>query len=337
MTLKKIRNQNIDTLRGFSILIVVLFHFTFHYSSEYLFFIGKEKINLFKFGWIGVDLFFLISGYCIALTISKSKNFYDFITKRFSRLYPAYFVCGLITLFFYFFFDLPGREVDMFTGLMNLLLFNIVPGFNFKYIDGIYWALVVEAKFYIIFGLFYFFGKQNIKTLYCFSLFCFLGSIYFINYSQNFSFISSIFPHINIFLFGICLFNLKKINKIFFYLLIIYLIFIIFLDDRYNEVQILLSLLLFLFSIFLISKKEIKFNILSRIGFISYSWYLIHNAVGIIIIRELNKQNFEDISVFISILITLILSKIVNIYIELHFKNLFNQFFRNLYKKLKLY
>ena len=88
------RDGSIDSLRGLSIILVVMYHYTFHYDQNYLFF-NNEKITIFSSGWIGVDIFFLVSGYCIAMTIQKSKNFYLFITRRFSRLYPAYFFVGL--------------------------------------------------------------------------------------------------------------------------------------------------------------------------------------------------------------------------------------------------
>jgi len=150
------RINNIDILRGLAIIFVVLFHYTAHYSPKYLLRTDDWTLNVASYGWSGVDIFFVVSGFCIAMTIIKTQNYFEFIMKRFARIYPAYFVCGITTLIFYSLFDLPGREVDWITGLMNLVFANFIPGLNYQYIDGIYWALIVELKFYIFFGAIYF-------------------------------------------------------------------------------------------------------------------------------------------------------------------------------------
>ena len=51
------RYSYIDALRGIAIIFVVLFHYTFHYGSDYLLSIN-DKSNFAKYGWSGVDIFF---------------------------------------------------------------------------------------------------------------------------------------------------------------------------------------------------------------------------------------------------------------------------------------
>ena len=151
ITNSKDRILNIDILRGIAILFVVIFHYTSHYSPEYLLRSDNWSLGIASYGWSGVDIFFIVSGYCIAMTIIKTHNYFEFILRRFARIYPAYVFCGIITLIFYSFFDLPGREVNWTTGFMNLVFANFIPGINYQYIDGVYWALIVELKFYIFF------------------------------------------------------------------------------------------------------------------------------------------------------------------------------------------
>ena len=325
------RDGGIDSLRGLSILLVVMYHYTFHYDQDYLFF-NNDKITIFSNGWIGVDIFFLVSGYCIAMTIQRSQNFYLFITRRFSRLYPAYFFCGAITLIFYYYFSLPGREVDLYTGIMNLFLLNFIPGLNYTYIDGIYWALAVEAKFYIFFGLIYFLNKDKIRSIYYFFIFCVLGNI-ILHYDKNFlSLIFSIFPHANIFLLGICIYYKKKLSSNFFYMILIFQIFSLYVNDRYEGVFLLLLFSLILSS--LVMLKKIKFNIvvLRNIGLYSYAWYLIHNAVGIIIIRELNIFGISQFSIPLAIAFTLLLATCIFYIVEKTFKIFLLAFFEKIYQ-----
>ena len=181
---KKNRFAFVDNLRAVAIILVVIFHYTYHYESTYLLRSDNWSLEIAKFGWSGVDLFFIVSGYCIAMTITKSKNFFEFIIRRFARLYPGYLACGILTLIFYSCFDLPGREVTWFVGFMNLIFANFIPGLNFQYIDGIYWALIVEIKFYLFFGIIFFLIKDLPKSIYLWFIFCLIGN-FFIYYRKN--------------------------------------------------------------------------------------------------------------------------------------------------------
>ena len=55
-------------------------------------------------------------------------------------------------------------------------------------------------------------------------------------------------------------------------------------------------------------KIDFKIKYLPYLGLLSYTWYLTHNSIGIIIIRELNNLNYQNVSVFIAIISTLFFS-----------------------------
>ena len=72
------RIHKIDLLRGVAIIFVVCFHFMWHYSPEYLLRDDNWSLKLASYGWTGVDIFFIVSGFCIAMTIEKIPNLLEF-------------------------------------------------------------------------------------------------------------------------------------------------------------------------------------------------------------------------------------------------------------------
>mgnify|MGYP005989283905 FL=1 len=328
------RIQNIDILRGIAILFVVLFHYTSsHYSQDYLLRTDGWTLELARYGWSGVDIFFVVSGYCIAMTIVKTQNYIEFLVRRFARIYPAYVFCGLITLIFFTFFDLPGKEVDWFTGFMNLIFANFIPGLNFKYIDGIYWALFVELKFYIFFGALYFILKNLNKAIIAWMIFSVILNLILLFDNQILTFFTSISPHANFFLVGLILFNLKERNYFFYSLIIFFTITNVLINDRYLENEFYFIFLIFITSLILKLNINLRLKFLSKIGLISFSWYLIHNSIGLIIIREINKLGIENLSILAAILTTLLISIISFVFIEKPVKKIIINSYKTYIKK----
>ena len=78
------RIKYLDGLRGIAILLVILYHAfggngyngVIHYGDSF------SNILFFKFGYLGVQLFFLISGFVILMTLEKSKSFIHFMYKH---------------------------------------------------------------------------------------------------------------------------------------------------------------------------------------------------------------------------------------------------------------
>ncbi|MEZ9835260.1 acyltransferase family protein, partial [Vibrio breoganii] len=117
------RYQHLDALRGLSILFVILYH-TYARWPEHLPAIEVTKeFVFFKYGYLGVNVFFMISGFVIFLSLDKSKSFIDFLKKRWSRLFPAMLISSVIILFLSFVFPMrPHGSPD---------LLDIIPGIFF--------------------------------------------------------------------------------------------------------------------------------------------------------------------------------------------------------------
>src|SRR5690348_12342622 len=148
------RLRGIDALRGAAALGVVLYHAVDQSAKALpasLFQYPARLVQLASsFGYIGVFLFFVISGFCIHLQWAKSKaagtepeiRFIPFWKRRFRRLYPPYIIALLlfflvaastlgISLTRFFFYDL---------GMHLLMLHNLDARTTYT-INGVFWTL----------------------------------------------------------------------------------------------------------------------------------------------------------------------------------------------------
>lgn len=141
---KTSRLAELDALRGVAAVLVMFFHFTTRYEQLF----GHTSMPLFSLPWghYGVNLFFMISGFVIFLTLHRIQQPMDFLVSRFSRLYPAFWVAVLITFLLTHWLQLPGKTVDLGTATLNLLMFHGL--FKIPSVDGVYWTLEIELLFY---------------------------------------------------------------------------------------------------------------------------------------------------------------------------------------------
>jgi peptidoglycan/LPS O-acetylase OafA/YrhL len=140
------RLSQVDALRGLAAMAVVFFHYTTRYQQLYG---TPDAMPLaMPYGHYGVNLFFIISGFVIFMTLERTQRSMDFLVSRFSRLFPAYWVCIAITFGAVAWLGLPGKEVNAWQALANgLMLHNLL--LKVPHVDGVYWTLEVELLFYI--------------------------------------------------------------------------------------------------------------------------------------------------------------------------------------------
>lgn len=139
---------SIHYLRGIAALIVVGFHARSFLNNVYP--IGSLGDMLFLSGASGVDIFFIISGFIIALSTKNkdSSNPLDFICKRFFRVYPVF---AIMLLFFFFVY--PGiTEKNLIKSLLLIHQSYGLEGPFFGY-NALMpaWTLTYEVYFYLIF------------------------------------------------------------------------------------------------------------------------------------------------------------------------------------------
>ena len=97
------------------------------------------------FGWVGVEIFFVISGFVIANSASKSSAT-EFLLGRALRLYPAVWVCSTLTFLVLLVFARGKASEFILPYISSMLL--IPKGIKGQWIDCIYWTLSAEMAFY---------------------------------------------------------------------------------------------------------------------------------------------------------------------------------------------
>lgn len=128
--------------------MVMWFHYTIQYQENFS--IETLPFSAFPPGRYGVQLFFVISGFVIFLTLTRSRSLWDFAANRFSRLYPPYWACIAITFVVMLGWPLPGFEV---TGRQVLVNLSMLQYWLFtEHLDPVYWTLSIELAFYSFVG-----------------------------------------------------------------------------------------------------------------------------------------------------------------------------------------
>ena len=290
--MKQMRIGYLDAIRGIAVWLVVLYHAYaryehFPYAFEY------ASFPLFKYGHLGVELFFLISGFVILMTLEKSRSYLNFLYKRWLRLFPA---MAIVSLLFYIGYYLYCQKW--------LPFYNLLPGLTFTepyfykkllHIDTIaalspsFWTLFVEVKFYIIFGAVFFLSRRkdgkailSLLILWIFAIVTplvsdhemlvkisemfvyygwFIGGclayLYFKNRKKSYLYLSGTTT-----LIAILLSSLKVDNPIEYFITVILIIAVFYMPLLYTKAQEVLENRFLLF-----------------FGFISYSFYLLQEPI----------------------------------------------------------
>jgi peptidoglycan/LPS O-acetylase OafA/YrhL len=171
---ERLRLTFIDGLRGIAIISVILFHSYVRWPNLVPY--GDRFIHLpvVSYGWLGVELFFLISGFVIFMTLEKSLSFRDFLSRRWLRLFPAMLICSIAVFASAALFPerpsgLPAFR-DILPGLtfMEPLWWEFLLGSAQGVIEGTFWSIFVEVKFYFVAGLLFFSvgGRKMIAILF---------------------------------------------------------------------------------------------------------------------------------------------------------------------------
>ena len=128
----------LDSLRAIAALAVLFYH----YTSGYEHVVGPhiQPVPSVEFGYLGVDLFFVISGFVIAWTLQRSSSLADFAFGRVARLYPAYLAGAAITGIVIFGFGFNPTHIQTSDVAWNTVI-GLPQLVNAQNLDASYWTL----------------------------------------------------------------------------------------------------------------------------------------------------------------------------------------------------
>ncbi len=139
------RITQIDGLRAIAALSVVAYHYTTRFDEQFSH-ISDLGVSI-SWGYLGVYLFFAISGFVIFMTLDRCRTPMDFVASRFARLFPAYWAAVALTWLTMQVVSVPGYAISLPQAVANLSMVHVF--FGVPDVDGVYWSLQLELIFYV--------------------------------------------------------------------------------------------------------------------------------------------------------------------------------------------
>lgn len=269
------RIEVIDALRGLASLSVCWFHLS---NGNPAFLPDGFWKQSGAWGWAGVEVFFVISGFIIPFTLWQSgyqlKNYARFILKRIIRLDPPYLLSILLMIALtYISLLYPGfrgktpsyslAQIVLHLGFLNVF-------FGYPWINIVYWSLALEFQYYLLIGLIFPLLVSRNSWIKVVTMVALLSSGFWLGNDRF------VFAWLPLFLVGVLVFYCKAelMPKNAVLGLLAALVGYVWLKSgTVIGLVVLLAAAVILF-------VEVKNQVLTFLGDISYSLYLVHVPVG---------------------------------------------------------
>ena len=340
------RISEIDLLRFLAAVAVMFMHYLLrgfaandYFSPIHFASLGPPT----RYNYLAVNLFFMISGFMILMSVHLKSTTLDvtstsnlvsskgFIVSRFIRLYPAFWFCCTLSFLLAFFLFNNIFHLSIPRYLLNMTMLN---GFFFiGNIDGVYWTLCLELKFYLFMLLLLYlkhiqhiekyllgwtllsildFWLQSpvIKYLFItdFASFFISGCLFYQILKHGFSWLRGLLLGMNFYL-GFLYESARLKEKITHYISL-----------NFSSLTILFILisfyLAFLFILRIKNGGKSYDSLFSYLGRLSYPLYLIHANIGFIIFNLLNGYMNKYLLVGLTCLMMILLAHFINVLIE---------------------
>lgn len=311
----------LDLVRFCAAFAVVLYHYTAPSSANF------PTLSIFtQYGYLGVPLFFMISGFVVAMS-AENRSPLEFAASRFVRLYPAYWASIALTcLVLWYHGELSQSTATIFA---NLTMLNDYIGY--QNIDGIYWTLQAELKFYgCVFALLLIGQFSNYRLwvgawLLLTTLYFFLHQPFFMGWFINPSYSPC-------FIAGVGFYLLHQQGPKPYIVTILAWSYALLIPTSLSQIggfigehgstekMAVFGIMSAFFLLFLqIARKKLSFrstSIYFALGGLTYPLYLMHNTAGKLIIASWSQHINATLAVVLVTLLALATAYLMHIYIE---------------------
>jgi peptidoglycan/LPS O-acetylase OafA/YrhL len=368
MQKEKIFFPNLDGLRFFCFLSVFFFH-SFHTDFQYI----KEnelyhfiKKDIFGNGNIGVNFFFVLSGFLISFLLLKEKEINRkidiprFWLRRILRIWPLFFFCVFFGFIIFpsikiLFGQIPNETADVRYYLIFLNNFDTISkGLPDASILGVLWSVAIEEQFYLLWPLLFFIIPRNFYP-FLFSVLILISLIFRglnDNYNMHEFHSLSCMSDLVVGAFGayaVMYFRLdekiKHLNKsVVFFVYFIFILIFLFRDEfLYSNfyIRIIERLLISIVILFIILEqnyannslfKMSSFKQISNLGKITYGLYCLH-FIAILVVTNTTKHFNVNNHLWQVIIVESLFSLILSIIIARISYNIFEKPFLDLKEK----
>ena len=336
------RNSRLDFLRFVGVLLVMCNHLTHTGNTLPERVLGKLCFG----GWIGVDIFFVLSGFLVSGLIFKEYDQYTsfhpghFLIRRGFKIYPTYYLFLALS----FGFSLLYKDIFGPVSKHGLLHEAIFVSNYFSFNNGLLWSICIEEHFYFFLSVLFFilikYRKLNLKYIVTTYLVLFASTFLFrylnyLRYSDYEFFRDYTKTHFRVdsLFFGVLLFYIynyqkpqlikflkSKLNFVFLIVSILYIAtdFVFYRGDHRWMAVISLGLHPWFFGCIMLNFLEYKAQWINKlikpfayVGMYSYPIYLFHGRINVVAYHFFQGYWYYIAFFSLSIIVGILISKIV--------------------------
>jgi len=321
----------LDGLRLLAAFSVLCFHYTgirttFWDVPAHVEFPSLNEVS--RYGYLGVELFFIISGFVILMT-AYQRSIESFTASRIARLFPAYWTAILLTFLLQQLWH-GGRQPTFVEALVNLTMVQDV--FDIPNVQGAFWTLWIELKFYLLIGVFIMIGMTRRRMIAFAFLWPLIGQIAVA--SSSTFLVSLLSPsYAPYFAAGICLFLLhREGHDVATWLVLAFnAVLCVRQATAYADVAtglvgapvspgvtglVVVAMIVVVFAFTHGAFSRIQWRWLTWGGALTYPLYLVHGQVGFFVIDQLHESRQAYVVLAVATTASLVLAWLIHRLVE---------------------
>jgi len=336
----KYKIPEIEGMRALAITLVLLFHFfarwtpPLHSQNVYPYKIEIAR-RVSEFGYLGVQLFFMISGFVILRSLENQANFATFVRARIYRIFPTlwfaipliYFACNKLNQ--KFIAPIPASSIIPSLTLLDPAFLNRLFSTQLIWTTGVLWSLCIEIQFYLVAGTIFFKLKKYTFVTRLFVIAISMQSVETLivlanpNVIHIYDALIPLHNYIWWFLAGSTFYRILKSKKSgFLHVLVVISLCINLLSANYESSKFKLSpspsitTVIFYLIFYAITKWPGKIPILRSsflvwLGGISYEFYLIHEPLGISALSKIREMESVPNNLLLQLLVVMMITVVL--------------------------